>query len=254
MSENQQSNEIGWSDSSLKFSERTFFKGIKDQKNRIRIVTDKPKMARIHYHDGYFLCLSKYETVEGAQTRTKTEKCCELVGQEPALRFGVVVAVYDTMKDGTIKNVYKTKPEAMDFELQIWIFGEKTFQNLKAKHQEWDLTKHDLIVACTNEQYQHLDIDVTKSTWAIDSPALGDRIKREYDLYRYKDPSGYLGKALSEGEIVARLGSVLDTKANTPEVAEVNGQDFDSMLNELKEDSTPKTGDAAKSVSKPLTD
>lgn len=241
--------EVAWDDNSLKLTELTFFKGLKDQSQRIFILTERPQLMRIHYHDGYFKCLSTYgKDSDGEIERTEEADCCKSKGA-PQLRFGVVVCVFDTKRDGSLKEIYKKNPADLGYELSIWLFGEKTFKNLKTKNSEWNLKEHDLLVTCTNEKYQHLEIELMKATWTTQNTKLGTKIKRDFDLFRFKDVSPYLGKNLSEGEIAVRLGSTIE---QDPELnkGKVNNEDFDTLLDELNNDQSKTDEKQAKTESK----
>lgn len=237
MAEKQKSHQVAWDDESLNLSDLVFFKGEKDRKKRIFIMSPNPTAVRVHYKDEYFLCLSKYALKKGKQCREELGKCCELLG-EPKVRFGTVVVVYDTTKEGTARGLYKKNPEEMEYELMIWTFGPKVFQNLKNKHVEWDITTRDLLISCTNEQYQNIEIDVMKTSWVKGIKELGEKIKRDYDLFRHKDPLPYLGKVMSRSDIVLLVGAPADPseKAEVAESAEIKTQEFDQILNELNDD------------------
>lgn len=248
-------NEVTWDDESIKLSELVFFKGEKNVKKRIFIMTPAPKVARIHYKDKYFFCHSTFENKDGTQVMTKKAKCCEALG-DPGLRFGVVVCVFDTKKDGMIKPRDKQKPGEMDFEFQIWRFREDKFGSLKTKHSEWDLTKHDLMLTCTEEQYQRIEIDVMKGAWMNDNTELGKRIRREFELYKFKDPFRFLGQSLSEGEVVIITGGELE-EDDDPKAGQVNEQGFEEMLEGLKdggEDKKAETKEPAKAAGGELSD
>lgn len=235
MSENKDNftSEVGWDDSTLSLSDLQWFKGEKNKKKRIYIMTQKPFLARVHYHQGYFLCHSKYEIKDGVQQRIEKGKCCELLSTDPILRFGVIVLLYDTKPDGSLKS---KDPKSLDFEFQIWLFGPDKFQTLKSQHAEWNLLEHDLQVTCSEEQYQKLEISPLRTTLSVE-PALKARIDAAWELYRHKDPSRFLGKKLSPGEIVVRLGGELDKEA-TGTVGKVNDKEFDDVLRELDEGTT----------------
>lgn len=227
--------EVSWSDESIRLTEVVYFKGEKAQKKRVFMMSEKPKFARVHYANGYFVCQSTFESRDGAQVCTKRAKCCELAGAGPKLRFGAVVLVYATRKDGTILT---KDPTALDFEFQIWAFGEDKFGSLRVKNEEWGLTDHDLLISCTDEQYQKIDIDVMKSALWKTNPSLKARVEAAWAAYNMKDTQKFLGRVLSESEIATKLGHQPDTAPQTS--ADVNGQSLESVLAELQADAAPK--------------
>jgi hypothetical protein len=229
--------DISWSDDSIKIAETTFFKGEKNRKKRIYVMTDKPKFARVHYKNGsgYFVCRSEFHMKDGAQVCVKHAKCCELLGEAPKLRFGVIVLLYDTDKEGRLKT---KDPQNLDFEFQMWSFGEDKFASLRTKHEEWSLTEHDLLISCSDEQYQKIEIDVLKNALWKTNPSLKARVDAAWAAYNHKDTQKFLGKILSEAEIAIRLGG--EAEAETKTESTVNGQNLDEVLKGLKEDSQPK--------------
>lgn len=228
--------EISWTDDSIKINDIGFFKGEKAHKHRVFIMTAKPAFARVHYSGGYFRCLSTFETKNGNQVCTKHAKCCELLGQGPKLRFSVVVAVYDTKKDGIIKT---KDPKELEFELQVWAFGEDKFQSLRTKHEEWDLTQHDLLITCTDEQFQKLEIDVMKST-LTQNDQLKPRVDAAWAACSFKDTTKFLGRSLPEAEIIVKCGGEAEAGSTTTNTdTGVNGQSLEDVLTELQEDAEP---------------
>lgn len=119
------------------------YKGKKGEIHRGAIVFTDPKAmfvgAKIHYYDPqkkYFLC--------------KGGICCEKLGS-PKWRVGMTMIKYSTDKAGTLKQPF-------GYDLYPWIFSEATFVKLKSLNNEFPLATHDIKIACTNEDYQHLDI------------------------------------------------------------------------------------------------
>lgn len=238
--------EVAWDDDSIKSTDIAFFKGEKAHKHRIFVMSPKPMFARVHYEGGYFLCKSTFEIKDGNTVCTKTAKCCKMLGQGPKLRFSVVVAVFDTKKDGTIKT---KNPEELDFEFQVWTFGEDKFQSLRTKHEEWDLTQHDLLITCNDEQYQKIEIDVMKSTLTLNKQ-LKPRVDAGWAACTFKDTQKFLGRNLSEAEVIVKCGGEAEAGATTSNTGgEVAGQSLEDVLTELKDESaSTKSGDQPATV------
>lgn len=62
---------------------------------------------------------------------------------------------------------YRTKPGTYEpsnpftVEHKVWVLTERNFAKLQELNKEWgDLSKHDLLIECTNEQFQQIDIQV----------------------------------------------------------------------------------------------
>jgi len=120
------------------------YKGKKGEVHRGAVVYTDPKAmfagAKIHYFapgKRYFRC--------------KQGLCCEKLGA-PKYRIGAVLIKYGTDKLGNIK----TNP--FGYELYPWMFSEVAYIKLKTINNEFPLASHDIKIACTNEEYQHLDI------------------------------------------------------------------------------------------------
>ena len=122
------------------------FKAKKGEIVRLGIVFSDPKAMfagqKIHFKDRFFLC--------------KKGLCCEKLG--PAKwRVGAVVIKYGTDRSGAIKTPFS-------YELIPWIFSEAPYVKLKTVNSEFPLASHDIKIACTNEEYQHLDISPCQET------------------------------------------------------------------------------------------
>ena len=124
------------------------YKGKKNETHRNAIVYTDPKAmfvgSKIHFKDRFFLC--------------KKGKCCEVLGPSK-WRVGATLIKYATDRQGNLKKPFS-------YELLHWIFSEQTYLKLKTVNGEFPLATHDIKVACTNEDYQHLDITpCNESVW-----------------------------------------------------------------------------------------
>ena len=110
------------------------------------------------------------------------------------------------------------------------------------KNEEWGLSDHDLLITCTDEQYQKIEIDVMKSALWKTNDSLRARVEAAWAAYRAKETRKFLGRTLSENEIVAKLGGQVEAAADTVTSSEVNGQTLESVLADLQQDvsATPK--------------
>ena len=81
-------------------------------------------------------------------------------GKDPTTKFGTVVLHYDT-------NMYGQIDPNGRFKLEALIFGSEKWNILKRRHQEWGLSAHDILVTCTEPNYQKHDYEVAReSLWA----------------------------------------------------------------------------------------
>jgi len=117
-----------------------------------------PVAARVHYNEkfknlGVFFCLSK---------PGHTEVCCENAGK-PTLKIGMLVVHYQTDKSGALNKPF-------NYVVKPWIFSEAKYNSLKMKNKEFPLISHDLMVTCTEEDYQKLDFSPCKdAAWRANS-------------------------------------------------------------------------------------
>ena len=179
-----------------KFKEK--YKGVPGEKHRISIIWPKDTaqgtgplvMRNTHFFEKYFVC--------------KDGPCCEKVGPAKT-RFACLIVKYKTKKDGTL---VKREGESIpfDFEIMEWVFADKKFSQLKTLHAEWDLKKHDIMVACEgSEQFQDLDLTPCKeSVWRL-KPEYVEAVYKESETIR-KHLANALGQDLSVDEIKELLG------------------------------------------------
>lgn len=81
-------------------------------------------------------------------------------GKEPTAKFGTVVLHYDT-------NMYGVIDPQGKFKLEAFIFGAEKWNILKRRHQEWGLNAHDILITCTEPNYQKHDYEVAReSLWS----------------------------------------------------------------------------------------
>ena len=140
-----------------KFKEK--YKGIEGEKHRIGLIWPQEEgkgpfvMRNTWYVDKYILA-DGHEAFTDKLGPSKT-------------RLGCLVIKYKTKRDGSlIKREGETIP--FDYEVLEWVFTEKKFNQLKSLHAEWDLKQHDLMVTCTGEKFQALELVPCKeSVWQL---------------------------------------------------------------------------------------
>jgi len=146
----------------------------KDEKARIIILDESPNYEYTHYiQDGTlrdngspngssFICLGDPATVQ--KDRVDQERCpaCNVAdASEGSMvkmarrRFVYNVARYRTNARGQIVN-------PISLQYYLWIFGDDKINKLiDRKEEHGDLRVKDIILTCTAQQYQNMDMDVS---------------------------------------------------------------------------------------------
>lgn len=207
MSENIET--FGFENEEIKGAMFDKYKGKKGEVHRGAVIYTDPKAlfagAKIHYKDRYFLC--------------KKGVCCEKCGQ-PKWRVGAVLIKYGTDKLGGIKKPFS-------YELFPWVFGEQTYVKLKNVNGEFPLTTHDIKIACSNEDFQTLDITpCNESIWTAKEEMKKQIIYEAKSIWESVKKS--LGQDLSAEEINDLLG--IATGVSTDPSATL---DLDSVLDQI---------------------
>lgn len=163
------------------------YKGKKGEIHRLGIVYTDPKSifagTKIHFKDRFFLC--------------KKSICCEKLGPSK-YRIGAVVIKYATDRQGNIKQPFS-------YELLPWQFSETTWNKLRNTNSEFPLASHDIKVSCTNDEYQHLDINACReSIWTTKEEVKNKILEEAKPVWEFVKKT--LGSDLSIEEIKDLLG------------------------------------------------
>lgn len=218
--------DIGFNDESIRSNEIELYKGRAGYTDRIGIVSDKVKKAKIHYRKGmgYVLCRSKpaKKDAKGVVVEEAHKAlCCKKLGA-PKVRCGVVIAHYHTNKQGDID------PNHLGYTLKVWIFGEDKYSLIRSYNAEMPIDKNDIKIMCTDAEYQKIQFMPAKdSLWR--KPQLGwvDEIHEEAATMGEKVPR-LLGKVLTDDEILESLGEAAGAAAAANSVG--SEKDIDSVL------------------------
>jgi hypothetical protein len=139
----------------------TRFKGQKDFKARIALVWDQVQTVKLHYVQGIgsFVCFGG--------------KCCDLEGL-PRVRYLIPVIQYNTDRNGKIIDD--------NIELKTLAIGAETYSALAdvITMSGRGVTEVDIIVSCSDEQYQKLTFAADNSkgiTWPT--------FPKAKELYKY---------------------------------------------------------------------
>jgi hypothetical protein len=159
-------NVVSLDDEGVVQGQMPYFKAAKDQVTRVCI----PDISKI-------LVYSQHFVQDGGFVRClkdKGEDCpmCKLV-DDPVTRFKVNMIVYNTTtQDGSV-------PEDLNYvsiEHKVFRFGIKMFAVLRQKHKKLAKTgglgSVDLTLTCTNDQYQHFDVDDQKECLILEDERL----------------------------------------------------------------------------------
>lgn len=144
---------------------------------------------------------------------------------QPKLRLGTIIVHYDTDPMGNML------PNG-GYKLEAFTIGVDKFNLLKARHGEWPLTQHDLVVTCTEPAYQKLDFQPAREClWRAAPDAvkgeITSRAQMLYDSYldrmmgfvRSDDELRYL---LQYGQFPASANAVPTGPTAAPAGAAVN--------------------------------
>lgn len=218
-------NAVSLDDKSVELSLFERYKGKEDQTDRIVVVSKALLRGNSHwFNNRTFRCLT--------ENPEKPAICCEKLGA-PTQKFAMVVFHYTADKAGEITD--STKCQGV---LKIWLLTESRYQELSGIHKQWplldggfDRPQHDLLITCTEEQYQRMTIKPTatahwksKDTWYN---AITQRVEKA------KDHLGRsLGKKLPEKDVKEILG--LSVPA-TPPTAAPGDIDLTDILDEKKD-------------------
>ena len=178
------------------------YQGIQGQTDRIAVLSPKLRRSYTYY-------------VDDAKCRFRVEHnppswITDKLGQ-PEQKFALVFFKYATDTDGEILT-----PDKLKGKVCVWVFSETKFDQVKAKFQRYALMNGqedqvDLLITCTDSQWQKLDFDVCTGTdevpaahWKKEpkwvealNAKLADALKRaDY----------FLGAHKTEDEIRAMLG------------------------------------------------
>jgi len=177
---------LDFGDVDIKPKYKEKYKGVEGEKHRIGLLWPKEKgQGPFVMKDTWYL--DKYIIAEGHEAFLE-----KLV--PPKTRLGCLVIKYKTKKDGSLLK-REGEPLPFDFEVLEWVFTEKKFNQLKTLHSEWNLKEHDLMVSCTGEKFQALELVPCKeSVW---------QLKQEY-----KDAI-YAETVVARPNLVRSLGQVV---------------------------------------------
>lgn len=187
------------------------YKGRKNVTDRIAILSSKLVRGYRYYHNKKSFL---------APTNPEVLKLCKEQLGEPDQYFALVVFHYQTDEDGAL-----LVEEKCQGKVKIWRWSESKYDEYSALQKQWpimeagfDAAQHDLLIKCTEEQYQRMTTTVCpkahwKSKEAWHKALLEKRAKADEKL------KGSLGLSLSDQEILDLLGASLASQTGGTENA-----------------------------------
>lgn len=76
-------------------------------------------------------------------------------GEEPKLYAGTIIAIWPTDHEGRID---QENPRLDKVQVKPWIVPADRYRTLKRKHQEFPVGHHDMLLTCTDSQWQKMEI------------------------------------------------------------------------------------------------
>lgn len=115
----------------------------------------------------------------------KGPEYAKLAGGPPKQAVATIICVWPTDKKGRLNAEQFKAGEG--FQVMPWVFSPDKYEQIARRHEEWPLTDYDLTLACTDTQYQKMDLspareNLFKKLADSDKPgakAIADRILQE---------------------------------------------------------------------------
>lgn len=218
-----------FNDETIKSSNVEGYKAKEGTTDRIAVINPSlVVVGRAHYGGdgvGYVLCKSEYSIEGGAEVLVRKGLCCNHM-PEAKVRIAVPIIKYATKPNGEL-----IKPLQMEY--LIWRINDEKFTQLRTVHKEWGLDKHDIIISCTDEQYQKLSMTVARER-LISLP----EVEKEFGagLIAYVNAitpklAKQVGNDLTDQQLLEKLGK---TAAATVKVSDTPLGNIDDLLGPKK--------------------
>lgn len=180
------------------------YKGRKNESDRLGFLSTGLKKTYTHYYQPAgekmgktFKCLSR---------PGQLGICCQKLGAADQ-KFGLVVFKYSTNEDGSLLDVAKCSGKVL-----IWVISEARYSELDAINKEWPLLdggqaapQHDLILKCSEEQYQRMTFTPQKTAHWKTREAWYKALKDKSVLASTAMVKA-MGRTLTEEEVNSLLG------------------------------------------------
>lgn len=173
------------------------FKGQKDIKSRIAILSENIQTAKIHYVQG----IGSFFCMEG--------KCCELEGL-PRVKYLVPIVQYNTDRNGKIIGE--------ELEVRVLALGSEQYNALvdAVSMSGKDTKDIDIVISCSDEQFQKITFVPDNGVacgWKKFSTA-----KVTYAYYKEHKDQLYMavGRKLTEASYLAKKGFITGSENKSP--------------------------------------
>lgn len=191
--------EVTLGDKTVELSTFERYKGRKGQTDCLAVISTALMRAFVHWHNNKgFRCLSKPEN---------RAVCCKNLG-DPEQKFGLVLFQYVVDQDGNYVDEAKLQGKP-----RLWIISETRYEELSNIHRKWPLLdagfispQHDLIVKCTEENYQRMTFTPCPKAHWKQKQTWYDAVKGKEAKAREKLKTA-LGRNLTELEVMELIGA-----------------------------------------------
>lgn len=192
--------QVTFGDKAVETSTFDRYKGVKGRTDRIAILSAKLLRGNRYYHE-------RKKTSFRAPENEEVLALCKAQLGEPEQRFALTLFHYNTDEDGNLLDDAKCSGK-----VKIWQISESRYEELSGLAKEWPLldggaeaSQHDLIIKCTEEQYQRMSFKPTKDAHWKKKEAWYNALKSKEQAAQ-KRLRESIGRTLSDQEILDLLG------------------------------------------------
>lgn len=159
-------------------------------------------------------------------------------GEAPRARIGTVIVLWPTDKAGKLDKAALARGEA---EVIRWIFSKDKYQGLQQVDSQFPLARHDLLMVCTDSQYQKMTFTPCRESLLMTlsenkdaaAQALVEKLITEATSV-VADIQSDIGREMTPAQIREKMAGV-EVSAN-PGAAAATTNDIDSMVGGLLDD------------------
>lgn len=179
--------QLEWDDSSVARKRDDRVKFEKDKVERICIMDAQAEMKVVHYLQGmgYIECGGMGWVEEVDQVSQKPQRVLRFINpshckfhayaeRDPEERYAARIIVYNTDMDGMPLS-------PLNFTLKWWAFGRAHFATLRMLRKQFgDIRMRDLLITCTNSDYQHIQLTPANEAWWLMNEPFKLRVAERY--------------------------------------------------------------------------
>lgn len=207
----------------ISYSPISRYKGKKDKRDLVQILSLNPLAVRYHYEAGvgYYYCYGG--------------GCCNR-GNPVNIRYVFPIVVFDTDVRGKIVSD--------NFEISYLQLGSEAYENLILKYEiNADLGERAILISCSDEKYQRLSLEVAGESPLKTKPELQKLVLESYQELRPHIPASIARLVSNDAELNAILKR--DDDVSEEEIAEFearsasqNKQMIDAVVTTVTEPET----------------